>query len=143
MQRALAFAQMAEAKGEVPVGAVVVRDDKVLGEGHNCPIETSDPTAHAELIALRNAAKAVDNYRLLGSTLYVTLEPCPMCAGALVHARVERVVFGAPDPRSGAAGSVINILASDALNHRCQISAGVLQEQCAALLANFFRAKRD
>lgn len=143
MQQALRLANMAAAKGEVPVGSVIVRDGTVLGEGYNRPIEAVDPTAHAELIALREACGAVGNYRLPGSTLYVTLEPCPMCAGALVHARVERVVYGAPDPRSGAAGTIMNILASEDLNHRCQVSGGVLQEQCADLLTTFFRRRRE
>ena len=142
MQQALRLANSAATKGEVPVGAVIVLDDTVLGEGYNCPIEAIDPTAHAELIALREACGAVGNYRLPGATLYVTLEPCPMCAGALVHARVERVVYGAPDPRSGAAGTVMNILASEALNHRCQVSGGVLREQCADLLTEFFKSRR-
>ena len=142
MQQALRLANIAATKGEVPVGAVIVCDGNVLGEGYNRPIEAADPTAHAELVALREACSTVGNYRLPGSTLYVTLEPCPMCAGALVHARVERVVYGAPDPRSGAAGTVMNILASEALNHRCQVSGGVLREQCADLLTTFFRDKR-
>ena len=142
MQRALTLARMAEVKGEVPVGAVIVRDGIVLGEGYNRPIEASDPTAHAELIAIREACGAINNYRLPNSTLYVTLEPCPMCAGALVHARVRRVVYGASDPRFGAAGSVINILASDALNHRCQVLGEVLGEQCANLLTGFFKSRR-
>ena len=142
MHQALQLARTAAAKGEVPVGAVIVRDGEVLGEGYNLPIEASDPTAHAELIALRNACRSVKNYRIPDATLYVTLEPCPLCAGALVHARVQRVVYGAPDPRSGAAGTVMSILASELLNHRCQITGGVLQEQCADLLTAFFKARR-
>ncbi len=142
MQQALRLASMAAAKGEVPVGALIVRNGTVLGEGYNCPIESVDPTAHAELIALRQACGTANNYRLPESTLYVTLEPCPMCAGALVHARVQRVVYGTPDPRSGAAGTVMNILASEALNHRCQVSGGVLREQCADLLTDFFKSRR-
>ena len=138
MQQALRLASMAAAKGEVPVGALIVRKGTVLGEGYNRPIEAVDPTAHAELIALREACGTANNYRLPDSTLYVTLEPCPMCAGALVHARVQRVVYGTPDPRSGAAGTVMNILASESLNHRCQVSGGVLREQCADLLTDFF-----
>lgn len=125
------------------MGAVVVRDDAVIGEGYNQPIATSDPSAHAEMVALRQAGAFVNNYRLPGSTLYATLEPCPMCAGALVHARVSRVVFGAVDPRSGAGGSVMNILTHDDLNHRCEITSGVLREECAALLENFFKARRS
>lgn len=142
MRRALQLARTAALKGEVPVGAVIIRDGIVLGEGYNCPIETSDPSAHAEMVALRQAAAQAANYRLPGATLYATLEPCPMCAGALVHARVQRVVFGTADPRSGAAGSVMNILTSDDLNHRCATASGVLQKECAALLEDFFKAKR-
>ena len=142
MQQALQLARTAAAKGEVPVGAVIVRDGIVLGEGYNRPIEATDPTAHAEITALRKACGSINNYRLPDATLYVTLEPCPMCAGALVHARLQRLVYGAPDPRSGAAGTVMNILASEALNHRCQVTGGVLQEQCADLLTAFFKAKR-
>ena len=142
MQQALQRARTAATKGEVPVGAVMVRDGIVLGEGYNRPIESADPTAHAELIALREACGAVNNYRLPDATLYVTLEPCPMCAGALVHARVQRVVYGAPDPRSGAAGTVMNILASEALNHRSQVLGGVLRDECANLLTDFFQKRR-
>ena len=143
MRRALKLACAARDLGEVPVGAVVVRDGIVLGEGHNRPISECDPSAHAEMNALRAAALTVNNYRLPGSTLYVTLEPCPMCAGALVHARIARLVYGAPDARSGAAGSVMNIAANRALNHRCDITVGVLQERCADMLSAFFKAKRD
>lgn len=142
MRRALELARAAAKKGEVPVGAVIIRDGVILGEGCNCPIETSDPSAHAEMIALRKAGAQANNYRLPDTTLYATLEPCPMCAGALVHARVQRVVFGANDPRSGAGGSVVNLLHSDNLNHRCEIVSGVLQEECAALLEAFFGSKR-
>ena len=142
MRRALELARTAGLEGEVPVGAVIIRDDSVLGEGYNHPIVASDPSAHAEIIALRQACAQENNYRLPGTTLYVTLEPCPMCAGALVHARIRRVVFGTADPRSGAGGSVLNILASDRLNHRCEITVGVLQPECAALLEDFFKAKR-
>ena len=143
MRHALQLARKAWREGEVPVGAVIVRDDVVLGEGYNHPIAASDPTAHAEIIALRQACAQENNYRLPGATLYATLEPCPMCAGALVHARVFRVVFGTADLRSGAGGSVVNILASDRLNHRCEITAGILQSECAALLEDFFKAKRS
>jgi tRNA(adenine34) deaminase len=142
MRRALELARRAAAAGEVPVGAVLVVDDEILGEGWNQPIGACDPTAHAEVVALRAAAARVGNYRLPGSTLYVTLEPCPMCAGALVHARVARVVFGAADPRAGAAGSVFNLLQSPALNHRAEVTEGILAEECGTLLREFFRIRR-
>jgi len=143
MRRALALAERASAEGEVPVGAVLVRDDEVLGEGWNRPIGEHDPSAHAEIMALRQAGRRVRNYRLPGSTLYVTLEPCPMCAGALVHARVERVVYGAPDPKGGACGSVFDLLPSDArFNHRVECAGGVLAEECSSLLRDFFRQRR-
>jgi tRNA(adenine34) deaminase len=142
MRRALALAERAEAEGEVPVGALVVRDDRVLGEGWNRPIATHDPTAHAEILALRAAALHAGDYRLGGATLYVTLEPCPMCAAAMAHARVARVVFGAWDPRQGAAGSVFNLVAADAMNHRVDAFGGVLSEECGALLRRFFARRR-
>ncbi|MCW8889670.1 MAG: tRNA adenosine(34) deaminase TadA [Sedimenticola sp.] len=143
MRRAIALARRAESEGEVPVGAVLVLDGKVIGEGWNRPITTSDPTAHAEIMALRDAGKNVANYRLPGSTLYVTLEPCPMCAGAIVHARVKRVVYGTTDPKGGAAGSVFNLLPSDErFNHATEAEGGVLADQCANLLRNFFRSRR-
>jgi tRNA(adenine34) deaminase len=142
MARALALADMAAVAGEVPVGAVIVKDKQIIAEGWNRPIGTHDPTAHAEMVALRAAAQAVSNYRLLDTTLYVTLEPCAMCAAAMVHARVKRVVFGATDPRAGAAGSIFNITQHDALNHRLEVSSGVLAEQCGAVLRNFFAARR-
>ena len=142
MRRALELAREAEAAGEVPVGAVIVRDGEVVAEGFNRPISTHDPTAHAEMVALRAAAARVDNYRLLGTTLYVTLEPCAMCAGAMVHARVQRLVYAATDPRAGAAGSVFNVVQSPALNHRLEVMPGVLAEECATLLRNFFVARR-
>ncbi len=142
MARALVLAVQAQAMGEVPVGAVLVRAGTVLGEGYNQPVGLSDPTAHAEIAALRAAAAAEGNYRLPGSTLYVTLEPCAMCAGALVQARVQRVVFGAYDPRAGAAGSLFQILNDARLNHRAEVSGGVLAESCGELLSAFFRDKR-
>lgn len=142
MQRALALALAAEAAGEVPVGAVLVRDGQVLGEAGNGPIGAHDPSAHAEIRALRAAGLAAGNYRLPGSTLYVTLEPCPMCAGALVHARVERVVYAAADPRTGAAGSVYDLLRDPRLNHRCRVDSGLCADDSAALLRRFFRARR-
>lgn len=142
MREALALAEHAAAAGEVPVGAVLVRGDEVIGEGWNRPIGARDPTAHAEVVALRMAAGRTGNYRLVDSTLYVTLEPCPMCAGAIVHARVARVVFGAADPRTGAAGSVFNLLQAEALNHRAEVRGGVLAEECGTVLRDFFRARR-
>ncbi|WP_372719841.1 tRNA adenosine(34) deaminase TadA [Immundisolibacter sp.] len=142
MARALVLALQAQAMGEVPVGAVLVRAGAVLGEGYNQPVGLSDPTAHAEIAALRAAAAAEGNYRLPGSTLYVTLEPCAMCAGALVQARVQRVVFGAYDPRAGAAGSLFQILNDVRLNHRAEVRGGVLAESCGELLSAFFRDKR-
>lgn len=142
MGRALELARCAAEAGEVPVGAVLVRGDEMLGEGWNQPIGACDPTAHAEVLALRAGASRIGNYRLVGSTLYVTLEPCPMCAGALVHARVARVVFGVADPRAGAAGTVFDLLRSAALNHRAEVTGGVLAEECGELLRQFFRARR-
>lgn len=144
MQRALALARHAEAQGEVPVGAVLVLNDEVIGEGWNQPIGQHDPSAHAEIMALRDAGESLQNYRLPGSVLYVTLEPCPMCAGAIVHARVAKLVFGASDPRSGAAGSVFDLLPTDArFNHRTEVLGGVLMEESAQLLRQFFRARRS
>ena len=143
MQRALELAHQAQAEGEVPVGALLVKEDQILGEGWNAPIGEHDPTAHAEIRALRHAAKSLDNYRLLDTTLYVTLEPCVMCAGAIIHARVKRVVYGATDPKTGAAGSVFNILNSELHNHRVEITAGVLEQECGKLLKNFFQARRN
>ena len=142
MRRALQLATLAAREGEVPVGAVVVKEGELIAEGWNRPIGHHDPTAHAEIQALRAAGRALQNYRLGGTTLYVTLEPCPMCAGAIVHARVQRVVFAAPDPRTGAAGSIYNILQSNELNHRCEVLGGVLAEESAALLRHFFRSRR-
>lgn len=142
MEHALRLAHRAEAEGEVPVGAVLVCDGEVIGEGWNRPIGAHDPTAHAEIQALRDAAFRIGNYRLPDSTLYVTLEPCPMCAGAIVHARVRRVVFAAHDPRSGAAGSVFDLLRSERLNHQAEVEGGVLAERSSALLKAFFRLRR-
>lgn len=143
MQRALDLAARAAADGEVPIGAVLVRDGEPLGEGWNQPIATHDPTAHAEIVALRAAAAHESNYRLPGTTLYVTLEPCPMCAGAIVHARVARVVFGAADPVAGSAGTVYNLVQSETLNHRAAVAGGVLAEICGERLRAFFRVRRD
>lgn len=142
MRHALTLAERAEREGEVPVGAVVVIDDAPVAEGWNRPVSSSDPTAHAEIVALRAAAATLRNYRLNGATLYVTLEPCPMCAGALVYARVARVVFGARDPVAGAAGSACDVFAVPSLNHRVAVSGGVLENECAERLRAFFRARR-
>jgi tRNA(adenine34) deaminase len=142
MARALEIAREAGDRGEVPVGAVLVKEGAVVAEGANRPIAGCDPTAHAEIEALRAGARVLGNYRLTGTTLYVTMEPCPMCAGALVHARVERLVYGAPDLRAGAAGTVMDVLASPAVNHRVSVTGGVREDECRALLQEFFRARR-
>lgn len=142
MRRALELARKGAAEGEVPVGSVVVAEGKVMGEGWNRPIAARDPTAHAEIQAMRAAATALGNYRLSGATLYVTLEPCAMCVGAMFHARVARVVFGAADPKTGACGSVLNLFAETRLNHHAQVEGGVLAQECGALLRDFFAARR-
>ncbi|NDD75201.1 MAG: tRNA adenosine(34) deaminase TadA [Gammaproteobacteria bacterium] len=142
MRRALELARGAAARGEVPVGAVLVRDGEILAEGANQPITTHDPTAHAEIVTLRAAGSVLADYRLAGATLYVTLEPCAMCAAALVHARVARVVFGAWDPKAGAAGSITDVFAIPQLNHRVDVFGGVLADECGTLLSDFFRARR-
>jgi tRNA(adenine34) deaminase len=142
MRRALELAQAAGADNEVPVGAVVVCDQELLGEGRNSPIALSDPSAHAEILALRAAARKMSNYRLPESTLYVTLEPCIMCAGAIVHARVQRVVYGTGDPRAGAAGGAFELLGDQRLNHRPSVHAGVLAQDCGDLLRAFFQERR-
>lgn len=142
MRRALDLAREAEAEGEVPVGAVLVLDGQVVGEGRNRMIGAHDASAHAEIEALRDAGRRLGNYRLTGSTLYVTLEPCVMCAGAIVHARVARVVFAAADPKTGAAGSVFDVLASPLHNHRTEVGGGVLADESSRLLVGFFRARR-
>ena len=142
MRRALALARQAEAGGEVPVGAVVVIDGEVVGEGWNQPVASHDPTAHAEILAMREAGRKTGNYRLVNATLYVTLEPCAMCAGAMVHARIDRLVFGASDPKTGAAGSVFDIVRSPRLNHQLQVTSGVMAEECGTLLQDFFRSRR-
>lgn len=143
MRRAIELAARAEAEGEVPIGAVIVSDGEVIAEGWNRPIAAQDPTAHAEIVALRAAAARLRNYRLPGTTLYVTLEPCPMCAGAIVQARVARVVYGAADPLAGAAGTVYNLLQSETLNHRAAVDGGVLADRCGEQLRAFFRARRN
>ena len=142
MRHALALAARAEAEGEVPVGAVVVRDEEVLGEGWNQPVALRDPTAHAEVLAMRAAARKAGEYRLAGTTLYVTLEPCPMCAAAIAHARIARLVFGSWDPRQGAAGSAFNLVSAPALNHHVESYGGVLSEECGVLLKRFFESRR-
>lgn len=143
MQQALALARCAAADGEVPVGALLVQDGKVIGEGWNKPIGEHDPTAHAEVVALRAAAQALRNYRLTGATLYVTLEPCLMCCGAMLHARIARLVYGASDPKVGAAGGHFNAFTASGLNHQLAVTGGVLAEESAALLQGFFRARRE
>ena len=142
MRQALDQAQNAWLLGEVPVGAVIVREGRVIATGYNRPIGDSDPTAHAEIVALRQAASLLGNYRLPGCTLYVTLEPCAMCAMALMHARLDRVVFGAPDPKTGAAGSVINLFNEPRLNHHCALRGDVEAQDCGRLLQDFFRERR-
>ena len=142
MQRALELARQAEAAGEVPVGAVIVKDGVIIAEGSNRPIGANDPTAHAEIVALRAAGQALGTYRLTGTTLYVTLEPCAMCASAMVHARVQRLVYAASDPRAGAAGSVFNIVQHASLNHRVECTGGVLADECGTMLRSFFLARR-
>lgn len=142
MNEALELAREAWKMGEVPVGAVVVRDGAIIGRGFNHPISAHDPSGHAEIMALRDAARAVGNYRLPGCTLYVTIEPCVMCAGAIFHARVGRVVYGAPEPKTGAAGSVVDLFSEERLNHHAEIEGGVLAEQCGGLVSAFFAEKR-
>ena len=143
MSHAIDLAREAERAGEVPVGAVIVKDGRIVGEGWNRPISMHDPTAHAEIIAMRAASTHLSTYRLLDTTLYVTLEPCPMCAGAMVHARVKRLVYAATDPRAGAAGTVFNIIQHPSLNHRVEMEAGVMAEECGAMLRQFFAGKRE
>jgi tRNA(adenine34) deaminase len=143
MSQALALAEGAALEGEVPVGAVVVRDGEVVGRGANRPIAEDDPAGHAEIIALRDAGRAIGNYRLTGCTLYVTIEPCVMCAGAIMHARITRVVFGARDPKTGACGSVIDLFADRRINHHAEVIEGVLAEESATLISNFFAMRRQ
>jgi tRNA(adenine34) deaminase len=142
MEEALALARDAAAADEVPVGAVVVLDGEIIGRGRNGPIGSHDPTAHAEVAAMRAAAKAIGNYRLAGCHLYVTLEPCAMCAGAIIHARIARVVFGARDPKTGACGSVVDLLGDPRLNFHAEVVGGILAQQCGAVLSAFFAARR-
>jgi len=143
MREAMQLARKAWDAGEVPVGAVVVLDGVIVGRGFNAPISRHDPSAHAEMMALRDAAQHLGNYRLPGVTLYVTLEPCAMCAGAIMHARVARVVFGAADLKTGAAGSVLNLFAETRLNHHAEVIGGVLAEECGIMLSNFFTERRQ
>jgi tRNA(adenine34) deaminase len=142
MREALALAREAAQAGEVPVGAVVVKDGEIVGRGWNRPIRTSDPTAHAEIVALREAAARLGNYRLPGCELYVTLEPCAMCVGAMLHARLERVVFGATDPKTGACGGIVCLASEAKLNHQTAFTGGVLAEDCGAILRKFFADRR-
>lgn len=142
MRHALLLAHRAQEQGEVPVGALVVQDGRILGEGWNQPIGLHDPSAHAEMLAMRAAAQALGNYRLTGCTLYVTLEPCVMCAGAIIHARIGRLVFGASDPKAGAVSSLYDVIAQPRLNHRLDFTGGVLEDECGKLLRDFFRARR-
>jgi len=142
MAEALALARAAQGRGEVPVGAVVVKDGMIVGRGGNAPIAQNDPTAHAEIAALRESARALGNYRLPGCDLYVTIEPCAMCAGAILHARIRRLVFGAPDPKTGACGSVVDLFAVPRLNHHATVTGGVRAGECGKLLSDFFGARR-
>jgi tRNA(adenine34) deaminase len=142
MQEALKLAAQAAASGEVPVGAVVVKDGMIVGRGYNRPIAGNDPTAHAEVIALRDAGRALGNYRLADCDLYVTLEPCVMCSGAIMHARIRRVVYGARDPKTGACGSAIDLFAQTQLNHHAEVSSGMLADEAVALLQDFFAQRR-
>jgi tRNA(adenine34) deaminase len=142
MLEAIALARAAQARGEVPVGAIVVSDGRIVGRGGNAPVAANDATAHAEIAALREAGHALGNYRLPGCELYVTLEPCAMCAGAIMHARIRRVVFGASDPKTGACGSVVDLFAEPRLNHHTRVDSGVAAQECGALLSAFFAARR-
>ena len=143
LEQALILAKRAGHAQEVPVGCVIVQDNKIIGEGYNCPLSSHDPTGHAEIIALRAASKKIENYRLIKSTLYVTLEPCLMCVGAMIHARIDRLVFGAYDPKAGAVGSQVNILELPWLNHKVKYTGGVLAEECGEILKQFFRERRQ
>jgi len=142
MQQALKLAHQAAEAGEVPVGAIVVKNGVIIGRGSNAPIGMHDPTAHAEIRAMRDAAQHLGNYRLVGCTLYVTLEPCAMCTGAMQHARIARLVYGASDPKTGACGSVVNLMAEPKLNHHTEMAGGVLTTECGAVLSAFFSARR-
>ncbi|MFN0037976.1 MAG: tRNA adenosine(34) deaminase TadA [Burkholderiales bacterium] len=143
MRTALGLAREAAGAGEVPVGAVVVKADRIIGRGYNAPIGRHDPTAHAEIQAMRAAAEALGNYRLNDCSLYVTLEPCVMCAGAIMHARISRLVYGAADPKTGACGSVVNLFAEASLNHHAVVEGGLMAGECGTLLTDFFRSRRN
>lgn len=142
MDKALLLAHKAEQQGEIPVGAILVKDQQIIGQGWNQSISLNDPSAHAEMIAIRQAGRVINNYRLLDTTLYVTLEPCPMCAGLLVHSRISRLVFGARDLKTGAGGSVMNILSDPRLNHQVEVLPDVLADQCGKKLSRFFKRRR-
>jgi tRNA(adenine34) deaminase len=143
MELALEQAALAAAAGEVPVGALVIKDGEIIGRGHNRNLLENDPTAHAEIVALRQAAARLGNHRLVGCVMVATIEPCSMCAGALIHARIARLVYGASDPKAGAAGSVLSVINHPSLNHRMEVTAGVLASRCSEILQDFFRHKRD
>ena len=143
MHIALDLARQAALNGEVPVGAIIVKDGEIIGRGSNAPIALHDPTAHAEMIAMREAAQHLGNYRLVDCTLYVTLEPCAMCSGAMQHARIKRLVYGASDPKTGACGSVINLMSEEKLNHHTEVVGGVMAEECGAVLTEFFKQRRS
>jgi len=142
MQQAIQLAQKAADEDEVPVGAIIVKNNQLISEGWNQPIQSHDPSAHAEMMAIRNAGQALNNYRLIGTTMYVTLEPCSMCVGAMIHARVSRLVFGAADLKTGAAGSAINLIHDSIHNHKIDVHGGVMEEECKHLLQTFFKHKR-
>jgi tRNA(adenine34) deaminase len=142
MRLALELAEQAALAGEVPVGAIIVKDGVIIGRGGNAPIKSHDPTAHAEICAMRDAAQHLENYRMVDCTLYVTLEPCAMCAGAMQHARIARLVYGASDPKTGACGSVINLMSEPKLNHHTEMTGGILAQECGAVLSTFFAARR-
>ncbi len=142
MERAFELAQKAKENDEVPIGAVIVRENKIIGEGWKQPISSQDPTAHAEIIALRDAGNNICNYRLPNTTMYVTLEPCAMCAGAIIHARITKLVFAATDPKTGACGSIFNLLQTEELNHKVDITKGIMEYECCLLIRTFFKEKR-
>ena len=142
MERAFELAQKAKESDEVPIGAVIVRENKIIGEGWNQPISSQDPTAHAEIIALRDAGNNICNYRLPNTTMYVTLEPCAMCAGAIIHARITKLIFAAADPKTGACGSIFNLLQTEELNHKVDITKGIMEYECCLLIRTFFKEKR-
>ena len=142
MHEAIAEAHAAQAEGEVPVGAIVLLDGEIIGRGNNRVIRDNDPTAHAEIVAMRSAAQHLRNYRLTDCTLVVTLEPCAMCAGAILHARIGRLIYAAPDPKAGACGSVLDVMNHPSLNHRVQVVNGLMSDECSTMLTQFFRARR-